>query len=173
VLGPRERRYLTLYLPMGIVVAVLIDLAAFAAIGGPFPSLPEICAGCPSSTTPLGTALTLGSPREASAGAHYWYNFTVQSAGAGIVLGNVQVQLVTATGPIGAGWTLEVLGGSGEAIGHYVLGNSSWSSGVETPIVTGQTFVLDTGPDNLSGQGAVLDLTGTGAFDGTINVEIP
>src|SRR5271154_7597489 len=53
-------------------------------------------------TTPLGTSLALGAPNEAQKGAgattNNWYNFTVQSAGGGIILNNIQFQVVTATG---------------------------------------------------------------------------
>ena len=70
--------------------------------------------------TPLGTSLALGTPSEAQKGAgattNNWYNFTVQSAGGGIILNNIQFQVVTATGSIvtpGGSWTMSALGITG------------------------------------------------------------
>jgi hypothetical protein len=176
VLTPRERRYLSVYLPLGIVTAVLVDGAAFAAIGWPMPIVQPggPCEGC--TIPPTGTSLALGAPTEQSAGPNIWYNFTVQSAGGGITLGNLAFQVVTATGaivPPGASWSLVVLGLSGTWVGTYSLGAGTWVSGGGEEITSGQTVVLDTGSTSLSGQGDVLNVIGAGSFQGSISVSIP
>jgi len=174
VLTARERRQLILYLPIGIVTAIVIDLAVFTAIGGPFPLFPEPCAGCPSSTTPIGTALAIGAPIEQSAPGNHWYNFTVQSAGSGILLGNTQIQVGTPGGSIaGATWALVVLDPSGFTSGTYSFANATWSTGANSPIVSGEIITLDSGSDSLMGQGIEMTVLGTGTFDGSISVAIP
>ncbi len=176
MLTPRERRYLTLYLPLGIIAAVLVDAAAFAEVGSStgFGS-GGLCHGC-SDFTPIGTALALGQPIEEVAGANHWYNFTVQSAGSGILTGNVQFQPVTAMGAIitaGHGWTLDVLGPTGLDVASYSFSSASFSAGPATVLQSGQVFALNTGSTTLSGQGDILNVIGTGSFQGSISVNIP
>src|SRR5579859_2382502 len=62
--------------------------------------------------TPLGTALALSSPTENSKGTTNYYNFSVASAGGGLLLNNLQFQIVSTGGSIvpttAAGWGLSV-----------------------------------------------------------------
>src|SRR5271170_4411665 len=132
-------------------------------------------------TTPLGTSLALGAPNEAQKGAgattNNWYNFTVQSAGGGIILNNIQFQVVTATGSIvtpGGAWTMIALGITGASIGTYSSVSGSWTAGGTTIISSSQTIVLDAvGATSLSGQGDAVNIIGTGTFQGSITVSIP
>src|ERR1700747_2982587 len=50
--------------------------------------------------TPLGTSLALAAPAEETAGTGHWYNFSVQSAGGGLTLGNLQLQIETPSGGV-------------------------------------------------------------------------
>jgi hypothetical protein len=173
---PRERHHLAVYLPIGIVVAIVVDVAVFAAVGWPRPLVQPggPCQGCSPPVT--GIPVALGQPLERSAGPNHWYNFTVQSAGGGITLGDIAFQVVTATGaivPPGASWTLVVLSLSGSYLGIYSLASGTWSSGAGEPITSSQTFVLDSGSTTLSGQGDVMNVIGTGTFQGSISVNIP
>jgi hypothetical protein len=176
MLTARERRYLTVYLPLGIAAAIVVDGAAFAAIGGPFLAPGEICAGCPSSTTPLGTVFSLGPPVERTSGAHHWYNFTVQSASDGLVWDQLQIHVVTSTYapyPNATGWVIEIVGPTGGPIGTYSLASQSWTGGGSNAVVVSQAITLDTGAADLSGQGDALNVIGQGEFDGSISVYVP
>jgi flagellin-like protein len=131
--------------------------------------------------TPLGTSLALNKPVEAQKGAgattNNWYNFSVESAGGGIVLNNINFQVVTSTGGIvtpAAAWTLNVLNLGGTVIGTYSLTTAAWTLGGTTPIVSSQTIVLNAiGATGLSGQGDAMNVIGTGTFAGSIQVSIP
>ena len=131
--------------------------------------------------TPLGTSLALNKPVESSKGAgattNNWYNFSVQSAGGGIVLNNLNFQVVTSTGGIvtpSISWTMNVLNLGGTVVGTYSFISASWSLGGTTPIVSSQTIVLNAiGATSLSSQGDAMNVIGTGSFQGSISVSIP
>ncbi len=131
--------------------------------------------------TPLGTSLALGTPAEAQKGAgattNNWYNFTVQSAGGGIILNNIQFQVVTATGSIvtpGGSWTMSALGITGTSVGTYSFATGLWTAGGTTIMTSSQTLVLNAvGATSLSAQGDQLNVIGTGSFQGSISVNIP
>src|SRR5579863_1305301 len=86
--------------------------------------------------TPIGTALALGSPAEASnAAANHWYNFSVQSAGGGLTLGSLAFQVQTSSGGIvtlPGGAAITVLGLTGNTVGTYNIASGSWASGGTT-----------------------------------------
>lgn len=126
--------------------------------------------------TPLGTSLALGTPSEAAKGTNNWYNFTVQSAGGGIILNNIQFQVVTATGSIvtpGGSWTMSALSITGVSVATYSFASGTWTSGGTTIITSSQTIVLNSVSTSLSAQGDVLNVIGTGSFQGSISVTIP
>lgn len=126
--------------------------------------------------TPLGTSLALNKPSEAAKGTNNWYNFSVQSAGGGIVLNDINFQVVTSTGGIvspGGSWTLSVLNIGGTVIGTYTFSTATWSLGGTTPIASSQTIVLNAVSTSLSAQGDSLNVIGTGTFQGSITVSIP
>jgi len=129
--------------------------------------------------TPLGTALALGTPGEASKGAgattNNWYNFSVQSAGGGLILNNLQFQVQTPSGQIvtpGGSWTLNVLGITGTVVGTYSLSTNAWTLG-GTSVVSSQMLISlnAVGATGLSGDNMIV--IGTGSFQGSIQVAIP
>ena len=131
--------------------------------------------------TPLGTALAVQSPNEAqpAAAAPHYYNFSVQSAGGGLILNNLNFQILTSTGSIvttvAAGWTLNVLGITGATVGTYAITSASpsWTVGGTTAVSSQMTIAL-TSPtgaaNNLSGDSFVI--IGVGTFSGSITVSI-
>jgi len=127
--------------------------------------------------TPLGTALALGTPSESQGGAGntHFYNFSVQSAGGGIQLSNMQFQVQTAAGTVvtSAGtWSVTAIGVSGASAGVYSFTTNSWTSGGTTVMNSGQQLVLLT-PTATSLSGDNLIVVGTGSYSGTISVAIP
>jgi flagellin-like protein len=138
---------------------------------------------------PLGTALAIGTANEASVGTTYWYNFTIESAGAGITWSSVQLTVtgsggsVVALGAPAAGtiWAVYPITGATSATGAGGLVTATtpqetgWTNGVgsgATGISSTQTLVIRT-TTNLAGTGAELNALGTGSFAGTIHANIP
>jgi hypothetical protein len=130
--------------------------------------------------TPLGTALALGSPNEANVGAgaaaKFWYNFSVQSAGGGLVMNNLNFQVQTASGGIVAAagtWTLNVLSLTGTTIATYNLATGLWTLGGSLLLTSQQTLAyMSTGATgSLSGDNLIV--SGSGSFQGSISVSIP
>jgi flagellin-like protein len=129
--------------------------------------------------TPIGTALAVAAPKEATAGAgattNHWYNFSVQSASSGLVMGSMNFQVQT-TGagvvtPL-AGWTLNVLGISGTSIAVYSMTTGTWTTGGTTALNSGDTIVLDAvQAASISGNNWII--SGAGSYQGTIAVSIP
>ena len=124
--------------------------------------------------TPLGTALALGAPRESSNAVTNWYNFSIQSAGGGLVLNNLNFQILGPTGSIvaTAGFTLNVVGITGSAVGTYAFATATWTSGGTTVVSSQQSIVL-TSPAASSLSGDKLVVLGAGSFSGSISVSIP
>lgn len=126
--------------------------------------------------TPLGTALALSSPSEAAKGASNYYNFSVQSAGGGLLLNNLAFQVVNSQGSIVAttGFTLNVLGITGSTVGTYTIANAnpSWTVGGTTAMSSSMTIALAT-PTASSLSGDTLNVIGVGSFSGSIAVSIP
>jgi flagellin-like protein len=123
-------------------------------------------------STPLSTALALGSPSENQKGANWWYNFSIQAAGGGVVANNLNFQVQTATGGIVApgGATINVLSLSGTSVAAYTLSSGTWTAGGTTPLSSSQTISLNFG-SSISGD--TLQVSGTGSFQGVIPVSIP
>jgi flagellin-like protein len=121
--------------------------------------------------TPLGTSLALNKPFEAAKGTNFWYNFTVQSAGGGLILNNLNFQVQTATGGIVtlAGATLTVLTLTGASAGVYNLATGLWTSGGPTVVSSSMTIVLDA-TATLSGDNLIT--IGSGSFQGSITTAI-
>ena len=126
--------------------------------------------------TPLGTALALGSPGEAQKGANNYYNFSVQSAGGGILFNNLNFQVLNPSGQIvapTAAWSLTVLNLLGTSVGTYALTGASagtWTVGGTTALSSSQTICLNAA-SSLSGD--TLVVSGAGSFQGSISVPIP
>ncbi len=177
----RERQYLTILLPLGIVLAIVLDLVVFAS-GGLWPVATvspgnPTCGGAGAPCPPYdGTSLALARPAEATAGPNHWYNFSVQSAGGGILLRDVSFQVVSATGGnVGpnSSWSLQVISLSGALVGAYSFPEGVWTAGGSTPITSLDIVILDTGTTDLDAQGDSLNVIGTGSFQGSIGVSIP
>ena len=126
--------------------------------------------------TPIGTALALGSPKEASAGANNYYNFSVQSAGGGILFNNLNFQVINPSGQIvtpTAAWSLTVVNLFGTSVGTYALTGASagtWTAGGTTALSSSQTICLNAA-SSLSGDKLVV--AGAGSYQGSISISIP
>lgn len=122
--------------------------------------------------TPLGTALAMGSPGEAAKGPNFWYNFSVQSAGGGLIANNLNFQVQSATGSIvtPTGWTLNVVGLTGTSVAAYTMTTGVWSAG-GTTVMSSQQFIDIDATSSLSGDSLIV--SGSGSFAGSITVAIP
>ena len=129
--------------------------------------------------TPIGTALALAPPKEASNGAgattNHWYNFSVQSASSGLVMSSMNFQVQTAgagiVAPLAA-WTLNVEGISGTSIAVYSMTTGTWTSGGTTALASGDTVVLNVvQAAGVSGDNWIV--SGAGSYQGTISISIP
>jgi flagellin-like protein len=127
----------------------------------------------------LGTALALGTPVEASAGAgattDHWYNFSVAAASSGVNLGSLQFQVQAPGGaivPAGAAWTLTAAGLTGAVLGVYSFSSSSWSSGT-TVTLTSQDAISLNAVQSAGLSGDTFIVIGTGSYQGSISVSIP
>jgi flagellin-like protein len=123
-------------------------------------------------STPLSTSLAMGPPAEASKGANNWYNFSIQSAGGGIVANNLNFQVQGAGGSIVTvtGGTMSVLNLAATVVASYNMITGVWTSGGTTPLSSSQQLSLVT-TVNLSGDKLVV--SGTGSYQGQITVNIP
>jgi hypothetical protein len=168
----RGRRYVLIGVPVaalavwaGLVIALVVVPANAPPANGP----PCIC--------PLATPIALGTPNEQVWGSHHWYNFSIQSAESGLLLGGFAFQVVTSTGglvPPTSAWTLGVLGSSGAVVGAYSFTTSGWTAGGGDRVAAFDTVVLDSGSTNLGGQGDSLNVLGNGSvFQGSLSITIP
>jgi flagellin-like protein len=122
--------------------------------------------------TPLGTALALGSPGESAKGANFWYNFSVASAGGGLLMNNLNFQVTGATGSIvtPTGWTMNVVGLTGSTVATYSMTLGTWSLGGTTAVNSQQFIDMDA---TSSQSGSTLVVSGSGSFQGSISIVIP
>ena len=127
-------------------------------------------------STPVGTALALGTPTPGKAGTTFFENFSIQSAGGGILWNNVNFQVQTSSGSIvtlGTGSTITVVNLQGASVATYPMVGASantWTSGGTVGISSGQQIQLS---NTASLAGDVLVVSGTGSFSGSISVGIP
>ena len=122
--------------------------------------------------TPLGTALALGSPGEAQKGANNWYNFSVASAGGGLLANNLNFQVQSATGSITTptGWTMNVVSLTGTTVATYNMVTGAWTLGGSTAMSSQDLVDLDA---TTSLSGSTMIVSGSGSFQGSISVVIP
>ena len=127
--------------------------------------------------TPLGTSLAVQSPLESTKGTTNYYNFSVQSAGGGLLLNNLAFQIVNPSGSIVAttGFTLNVLGLTGSTVGTYTIAAASpaWTVGGTTVVSSSMTIALTTPTTSASLSGDTMNIIGVGSFSGSIAVNIP
>ena len=124
--------------------------------------------------TPLGTALALAPPNEGSAGTGHWYNFSIQSAGGGLLLQSLAFQVKNPSGTVitPAGLTtVNVFGLSGATVASYTYATATWASGGTLPATNQMTIIFGSTTTNLSGD--TLVVLGSGSFSGSISVSIP
>ncbi|HEY6239127.1 MAG TPA: hypothetical protein VIZ68_08085 [Thermoplasmata archaeon] len=126
-----------------------------------------------------GTALAVGPPAESSSSGYHLYNFSVETAGAGLVWGDLGFSLTTPGGttiaPTGTGWNSTVFDFHGEALAFYGLsaGVPSWTVGASTVPTSSQTLLLTSPPaSSLSGDSFML-LGQGGGFQGSVSIFIP
>ncbi len=123
--------------------------------------------------TPLGTALTLSKPAENVAGANHYYNLTVQAAGGGLIMNNLNFQVQGTGGnvvpPLGS-WTLTVVGNLGTTVATYTMNAGTWATGSTVSVASPQVISLNT-PSSLSGDTFVV--SGASGFQGTVSQTIP
>lgn len=159
-----------------VLVGITVAIAVVAAIG-----VVTLLGGLwyltPRSTNPggpcsCGTAMALGAPVEQREGTGYWYNFSVQSAGGGLVLNNLNFQVQSGGGSdvTNASWTLHVTDLYHRLVGVYSFKNSSWISGGTEGLNSEQAVDLET-QTSLSGD--TFSVIGAGSFAGSITVWIP
>ena len=124
--------------------------------------------------TPLGTSLALAPPSEGSAGTGHWYNFSIQSAGGGLILNNLAFQVKNAAGtvvsPTGL-TTVNVFGLSGSTVASYTYATAVWATGGTLAVTNQMTIIFGSTTVNLSGD--TLVVLGSGSFSGSISVSIP
>jgi hypothetical protein len=149
----------------GVIVYVGLVVVASALTG---------CSGWTgASCPPQGTALALGSPTVATAHGAYWYNFSVASAGGGVTAGATQWEFVTAVGSDvapGPTWTLQLLNLAGSVVSAYELAHGVWEEGGNVALQSGFLFTVYSANTSLSGDHA--EISGSGAYAGTISVAI-
>jgi flagellin-like protein len=123
--------------------------------------------------TPLGTALTLGTPLENSVAGKFWYNFTVQASGGGLVMNNLNFQIQSSGGgivsPAGT-WVLNVIGLTATTVATYGMTTGTWTLGATLALSSSMVISLQT-PTTMSGNTFVT--SGAGTFQGTVNTAIP
>ena len=125
--------------------------------------------------TPIGTELAVAPATESSRGSTNWYNFSIQSAGGGLLLSNLAPKVETTGGAIVAlpgSSTLTVIGLTGATVATYSISTGTWTSGGSTAVSNQQEIILTT-PSTTSLSGDMLVILGSGSFSGSISVSIP
>ena len=140
-------------------------------------------------STPIGTALALGTMNEASNGAsgasaRYYYNTSVQTASGGMTWSNMIFQVTSASGSGVAGpTTITTTNAAGSCnVATYTFSTATWgapasnacagTTGGSALVVSGaQVQMIST--TNLNNAGDNLVAVGQGAFSGTENFQIP
>jgi len=138
-------------------------------------------------STPLGTALAMGSPTAGTNGTVNTYTIAITPS-SGLTPASLNFQVLTSTGAISlvAGSTITIIGPQGCIVATYTFSTNAWANGpvtaanhctpvgVTTTVLTsGMQFFLQTGATNLQGQGDTLSAVGTGSFSGTVPVALP
>jgi hypothetical protein len=122
--------------------------------------------------------MALQTPDESTSHGYHLYNFSIESAGGGLVWSNLGLNLTSPSGgtiPItGAGWNITVFGLRGEIIAYYVAdsGTSPWTVGGGVTVSNLQTLLL-VSPPSTPLTGGSLTVFGVGSFAGSLSVSIP
>jgi flagellin-like protein len=134
--------------------------------------------------TPLGTALTLGTPVAGGSGAATTYTMAITPS-SGLTSANLAFQVVSSSNIIQsppAGANITVKGVTGCLLAIYTFATNAWatpagasacaSAGPNVVLQSGEQFVLAWG-SSLSSAGNKLVVVGQGTFSSTISVSIP
>lgn len=125
--------------------------------------------------TPLGSALTLGSPSDASAGASHWYNFTVEAAANSLPYDGVQFSVQNpAGGTVSlAAASVSAVRVAGGVVATFSLETGTWVSGGYDLFEAGDLLSLQT-TTALAGLDDTLIVTGVPPYaSGTLAISIP
>lgn len=169
------------------VVAVLAGAAVGAAVV--WTSLPGQapldCGFAPGANTPLGSFLAFGPPTEESRGTVHWYNSSIVSAGGGLSLHNLVIQVESQNRtPIvpGPAWSLNVFSSGLTRVGGYTLssqGSGNWTSTDSYGLNNQLVFVLIVTPQDLSRGGDSWNVFLVGTYSngcpatGMVSASIP
>ena len=136
-------------------------------------------------STPIGSALAVGTVNEASAGSNFYYNMTVQTASGGMTWSNMIFQVQSAAGGvIGAGPTTITTTNAAAScnVGTYTFATALWSTpgthcatgstGGSGLVVNGAAIQLVSSV-SLQSQGDKLVAVGQGSFAGSAVFSIP
>jgi hypothetical protein len=105
----------------------------------------------------------------------HWYNFTVQAAGGGLVMENLNFQIQSY--PSGnvtslAGWTLNVIGLTATVVATYSMVAGTWSTG-PTVAFSGSMVISLLTQTSMSGNTFVVSLSYGACPGGTVTTPIP
>ena len=139
VLAPRDRQYLTILLPIGIVMAVFVDAIFLAAIGGwshPVLGPPGPCA-CPASYDP---GVQLGAPNESALPDAVVFPVTV--AEPGLWIGNISLEFADSSGlPVTTGLAGSLLSGT-VPLATFNFTSGVWTTGSGVTVFAGEAIAL-------------------------------
>lgn len=154
---------------VAVIVVIILAALLIAWIDRPAQSLSNPCGGC-------GTAFALSPATEQGQPGNWWYNFSFQSAGGEMTLGDLRLQV---QGPSGTNITLEnatvtVLGPRAELVGVYSTYTAQWTMGGSELVTNQQILVIECSND-LRSQGDILEVLGGAgmAWTGSVSVSIP
>jgi len=135
-------------------------------------------------STPLGSALAIGTVLEANAGANYYYNTTVQTASGGMTWGNMIWQVQSSGGTVlASGPTTITTTNAADScnVATYTFSTGLWTTpathctgttGTGALVVNGAQIQLVSSV-NLASAGYKLVAIGQGSFSGSAVFSIP
>ena len=130
---------------------------------------------CPSTSSnpPLSSVLALSYPSEAATGSHYWYNFSVEAAGGGLIWADTSFTVQTPGGQTVSLPTANatVLGITGNTVATFSFASGLWvgSSASNTGVTSADVISIESSV-GLSSDSFVVQ--GSGGYSGQISVVI-
>jgi hypothetical protein len=164
MLSPRDRRYLLILLPIGIVAAVLADGAVLALVG--FGGFPATGIG-PTGPPFYSTGINLGAANDTQLPDSV--AFPVIYAEPGWTVGNISLGVTDTSGsPVTTGIAATLSNGT-VRLATYNFTENRWTVGGGLVVSVGEQLVLDS-PGPLPVLGGTLELTQGG---GTAYYSVP
>ena len=175
--GRKSKRGVSPIIATILLVAITVVLAAVLYI-----LISGLTKG--PGSTPIGSAFSLGTINEQSAGSNYYYNATVQTASPGMTWSNMIFQVQSAGGSVlGTATTVTVTNGAGTCnVAQYTFSTSVWSTpavhcasgttGGSALVATGASVQL-LGSASFTNAGDKLVIVGEGAYSGSAIFNIP